>query len=301
MLEKLCLTRFKKNTPKAPTKFLDYQIALILAKLSASQNSNALDFVKKSLGPNATVVPHDELTAALALLWLRFRMFGRVKSNKHPNCNTIEHFYRKTGATQAQIDLSILIGQQLYQPIQQAFQAHTAELLNPQSNLVSNISNDYLLGYHMGDGSFQIQTEFYNNNGSFKSRFCWTLTDCAENEPLLKAIQSCLLSKGVSGMKIKSYGTFHRLTLSRKSGCLALVELLGRANALPSVRFNQYNCFVKALNLYNLSSFKANLDQAEEFINLKWSMNPGTNSKKVGDLNKDLTNIREWFELETHL
>ncbi len=160
--------------------------------------------------------------------------------------------------------------------------------------MLANISDDYLLGFHMGDCSFHIQTEFGSNDKSFKGRFRWTLTDCAENIALLKAIQNNLLKKGIKGLTIQSYGTYNRLTLSNKNSCLKIVKLW-EGKPLPSVRLNQYNCFVEAINLYDLTRFRANLAQAERFIILKWIMNPGTNYKKDGDLNTDLIKIRNWF------
>lgn len=290
---KTLLNAWATNPPKAPTKFLDYKIATILAEVSATQNSTALGVVKKYLQPNSNVIPQDELTASLGLLWLRYQMFGKVKSNKNPNLKKIEVFYHETGATQAQIDQSIKIGQELFEPIQQELQKHTAELLKPTSKLV-NISDDYLLGYHIGDGSFQIQTEFLKNNTVFKSHFNWTLTDCNENKPLLEAVQHYLTNKGLQNISVEHKSTYVRLNLSNKSGCLALVQLWA-GKSLPNTRLNQYDCFVKALNLYDRTNLKANLAQAEEFINLKWNMNPATNSKKSGALTKDLDNIRDWF------
>jgi hypothetical protein len=289
------LNAWVKNPPKAPTKLLDYKIVKILAEVSESQTSTALDVVKKHLNPNSTVGTTDELTAGLALLWLRYRMFGKTKSNKNPKLLPINHYYTKTGATQAQIAESVQIGQQLYNPIEQEYQQHCQMLLSTPGQNLAKICEDYLLGYHMGDGSFQIQTEFGNGNSTFKSRFRWTLTDCEENKPLLVAIQNYLTTQNVSSSTIQPYITYNRLTISNYLGCLALVSLW-KGKPLSKVRLNQYNCFVKALNLYNLDNFKADLALAEDFIRLKWDMNKATNSKKQGDLPTDLGKIRDWFK-----
>lgn len=280
-----------QNNPKAPTKFLDYKIALILAEVS-SPGGTALGVVKKHLNPSSPVFPKDELTAGLALLWLRYRMFGKVKENKNPKLTPIEEHYEKTGATLAQINQSIEIGKQLFEPIDNAFQAHCAWLENSTSQS-SYICEDYLLGYHMGDGSFYLGTVF--SNGTFKGRFSWTLTDCIQNKPLLMAIQRYLSTKGISAETLKDNKnkTYSRLMLSNRGGCLALVGLW-KGKPLLGARLNQYSCFVKALNLYDLERFKCDLSLAEEFINLKWVMNPDTNSK-TGDLATDLSKIREWF------
>lgn len=286
------LAAWVTNPPIAPTKYLDLKICLILAEVSASQTSSAVDVVKKHLNPSSPVNTTDELTAALALLYLRYRMFGKIKQSRNPNLQKIEHYYAQTRATQAQIDLSIQIGQQLLDPIVKDYKNHCQKLETSNQNY-ANISVDYLLGYHMGDGGFTIQTVFGPNNKTFKSKFGWTLTDCSEQEPLFVAIREFLEVQKVKGLGIQHYRTYNKLVLSNYKSCVALVDLW-KSKPLPKAKLNQYDTFVKALDLYDLASFKANLSEAEAFIGLKWSMNPATNSKKAGDLQTELAQIRDW-------
>ena len=301
----MLLKAWEKKPPKAPTKYLDYLIARNLFTLSQSCNASALDVVKTQLGPDATVQPQDEKTASLALLWLRYRMYGKVKRGRHPKLKPIEYYYSKVSATQAQIDQSVLIGKQLFEPIERAVNVgkHVASL--------KGLTKDYLLGYHIGDGSFQIQTQFGPSCGpfsigerkgvkkkgnSFKAKFTWSLTDCKDNLPLLQAIDKDLQTKGFGAATITSYVTYNRLSLNNSKDCLRLVELW-KGESLPNVRQNQINCFQEALKLYTSPGFRDDLALLERFIHLKWSMNPGTNKKKAGTLDKDLAMINNYFRI----
>lgn len=271
---------WKTQPPKAPTKFLDYSIAKILAEVSETQDSTAVGVVKKHL-PN--IVLQDEKVAGLALLWLRFRMYGKTKDSRNPNLKPITSYYTELGVSQHQIDQSITIGKQLYVGIEKALAMHIANL---------TITDDYLVGYHIGDGSFSIQNIFEVK--SFKAKFSWTVTDCAENLPLLKAIGSELKSKGVQFVGLSGYTTYFKLRVSSIDGNQKLVNLW-KGKILPQVRKNQYECFSKAIEIYTLPNFRNDLSLLEEFIRLTWRMNPGTTSKRAGSLEDDLVKIQHWF------
>lgn len=127
----------------------------------------------------------NEKVAGLALLFLRYCMFGKIKTNKNPNLKPIETYYKQLNVSKDEIAQSITIGKQLYEPIKQNFENH-------QKNI--QISENYLLGYHIGDGSFWVQTTFGKECGTFRTQFAWSLTDCKENLPLLRAIKNKLIS-----------------------------------------------------------------------------------------------------------
>lgn len=267
------------NPPKAPTKLLDFRIACILAEIN---KFTALQVVNKYL-PNNSI--QNERIASLALLWLRFCMFGKVKDTANPKLIPIESYYSQLNATQAEIQQSVAIGQQLFAPIKQEWNAST---------LSSQVfSDDYLLGYHIGDGSFQITTEFGSNGRSFKGKFFWTVTDCTQNLALLESIQKQLGNENISS-GIVDYGTWKRLTVTGIENCK---KLAGRwkNKRLSSVRQNQYDCFNKALELYSVPTFRQDLVKLEDFIHLKWIMNPGTNTKKKGSEEEDLVKVRIYF------
>nr|YP_009364043.1 hypothetical protein [Pediastrum duplex]YP_009364109.1 hypothetical site-specific DNA endonuclease [Pediastrum duplex]AQU64435.1 hypothetical site-specific DNA endonuclease [Pediastrum duplex]ARK36695.1 hypothetical protein [Pediastrum duplex] len=72
------LAIWANNPPKAPTKYLDYKISLVLVQANKSPEHE----VVKNLLPSVNI---DQRIASLSLLYLRYQMFGKVKDNKHPN------------------------------------------------------------------------------------------------------------------------------------------------------------------------------------------------------------------------
>jgi hypothetical protein len=277
---KQLLQFWQVNPPKAPTKFLDYRIACIL---SEGSTSTALEVLKKYL-PNNTV-SNSEHMAGLSLLWLRFRMYGKVKDSKNPNLIPIEEYYAKMNATQLEIDQSVVIGQQLYALIKHDMDSCGSKL---------SISEDYLVGYHIGDGCFSIETQFGSNGSSFKANFFWSVTDCKDNYALLEAIKAKLEVDGINCNNIYDYKTYCKLSVTSIESCKQLVEKW-KSKKLTKVRQNQYDCFAKALDMYCSADFREDLDKLEAFIRLKWVMNPGTNYKKKGSLNDDLVKVKTYF------
>lgn len=62
------------------------------------------------------------------------------------------------------------------------------------------------------------------------------------------------------------------------------------------LKLNQFDSFVKALEIYTSPNFRKDLSLLEELIQLKWRMNAHTNEKKKGSLEGDLQNIRTFFQ-----
>lgn len=276
---KALLKFWQSNPPKAPTKLLDFRIARILAEV---KTTTASQVVNKYL-PNSEI-PNERI-ASLALLWLRYRMFGKVKKSRNPGLIPIEVYYSELRATPAEIQQSVVIGQQLFAPIQQE--------INGFAPISSSLSNDYLLGYHIGDGSFQIETIFGPNNQSFKAKFLWTATDCTQNLALLEAIKQKLNSDGI-GSGITDYTTYKKLHVSGIENGKKLVDKW-KNQKMSLARQNQYDCFKKSIELYSCPNFRQDLVKLEEFIHLKWIMNPGTNFKKKGSEKEDLNKVRIYF------
>jgi len=272
---KKLLNFWLKKPPKAPTKLLDFRIAYILAEI---KNLKASQVIRNYL-PNNSI--QNERIASLALLWLRYRMRG--KENRHSRLRNIESYYSELNATEAEIQQSVAIGQQLYAPIKLEMDTLRSQVL----------SDDYLLGYHIGDGSFQMQTEFGPTSNSFQVKFTWTITDSKENLDLLKALENQLKSEGIH-CAITDYDTYYKLHVSGVENCKKLVEKW-QDKKLPSVRQNQYDCFRKALDLYSSPNFRQELAKLEDVIHLKWVMNPDTNYKKSGSEQEDLAKVRLYF------
>jgi hypothetical protein len=73
------------------------------------------------------------------------------------------------------------------------------------------------------------------------------------------------------------------------------LEEWGACEALTKVRQNQYKCFVEAMQLYSHPSFRDDFEKCSRFIQMKWTMNPGTNSKKKGSLEEDMVKLQRWY------
>lgn len=284
---KTLLQAWEADPPKAPTKYQDYRIAKVLAEMSETTTTTASSVVKKHLPNNPISSCCSERIAGLGLLWLRYRMHGKTKKSKHPKLRPIESHYEEMGATQSEIAQGVEIGQWLFEPIQRDIAQYVINLKS------STLSDDYMLGYHIGDGSFSIYSTIKSK--SFKAGFHWTLTDCLENEPLLEAVKNTLKTKGFGKIGMHNYGTFVKLQLSGINSGRKIVSLWENID-LPQVRQNQYNCFSQALTTYTAVGFRKDLKQLEEFINLMWQMNLATNKKRKSTLADDLAKIKFYFD-----
>jgi len=282
---KLMLSVWEKTPPNAPTKYLDYKICLILDEAQKYQK-NEITVINRLL-PNETV---DLRVACLSLLYLRFQMFGKVKPNRNPNLIPIEDYYQGVNATQVEIDESRRIGQLLFDIVQQDLTQH-----------VISVTPAYLLGYHVGDGCFSIGASFNaETNTQFRGNFIWKLTDCKENKPLLEVIKQFLENNGIvfGPCCWKDSGTYVDLELTTLPAIKQLVNLFEQwsaRNVFPKVRLNQFECFAEAYSLYNDPNFRDDLAMCQRFIDLKWKINPGTNSKKKGSHAEDTILLQNWF------
>lgn len=144
------------NPPVSPTKYLDYRIVLVLLRL----NKECAMSVVNQLLPSQNIT--DLQIASLALLYLRYKMYSASKTKVQARLVSIQKHYQTLKATPVEIEQSIKIGEQLYSSIHQ-------DVVNHVNNLI--ICEDYLLGYHVGDGCFSIQTEFNTKGTSFKANF----------------------------------------------------------------------------------------------------------------------------------
>ena len=268
--EKL-LTVWADNPPVSPTKYLDYRIVLVLARV----NTECAVSIVNQLLPSLNIT--DLRTASLALLYLRSKMYGSSKTNVQAKLVSIEKHYQTLRATAEEIEQSIAIGEQLYLPIGQ-------DVANHVNNLV--ICENYLLGYHAADGCFSITTEFNSLGTSFKGKFFWSLTDCIENKPILETVKRFLEAKGISFTEnsLVDYTTYARLQITTTGECAKLVNLFdqwGAMTAFSEVRLNQYKRFYEAINLYQNPNFRNDYSLCSRFIELKWKMNVKKRSNTV--------------------
>jgi len=304
----LLLDFWEKNPPKAPTKYLDYRIAKIIYKVAQDLNTTSLDVVNELL-PELNL--QSERVASLALLYLRFQMYGKIKDNSNPELYKITYYYKKVSATKDEIAQGETIGKQLFEPIQQDYEIC-------KSNFNMDISNNYLLGYHIGDGSFWVSNKFPNKR-SFRSTFYWSLTDCTDNRALLKSIKNKLISENVPFPKpqqrkesaktkklkeyaepgISDYTTYLKLQLSSKEACGKLLELFSKCDFdfqnLPEKRLNQYTLFVKAYNMYFSPNFRKNLSVLQEFIRITWQINPTKESASNSSEQEELEKVAIYY------
>lgn len=280
------LTAWQENPPIAPTKFLDYQICLVLVQVN---KITALEVVN-SLCPGRNL--QDLRIASFALMHLRYQMFGKVKENSNPKLIPIEEHYATLKATPYEIQQATLFGNLLYEPISHQFVRHV--------NNISISNAAYFLGLHIGDGSFFFSTTFNEKGTSFKASFGWDLSDCIQNKPLLEAGKQFLESKGIvfTDCGLKEYNNSIQLIISTKGELEKFVLFFkewGAHDAFADVRQNQYTCFVEALQLYSDPSFRDDFEKCSRFILLKWAMNPGTNYKKKGSFEEDMVKLKRWF------
>lgn len=284
------LAEWEKQPPNAPTKLLDYRIARLL---SSGIKVGLLPYFKINV-VNDDLEDHfdlcdDPVTTALTFLYIRFQMYA-AKNTKAKRTPIKEH-YEFVKANNEQIERSIVIGEKLMANIRKEQQS----IISNPSLLIPNITEDYLLGYHIGDGCFYIQTHFDKGKGpSFSMTFTWTLTDCKENAPLLQAVKAKLESEGVFFVSYAAYSGYDRISVQRINDCLKIVNRW-KGKVLPLARQNQYDCFAEALRIYHTKEYQHDLKKAERLIELKWKINPSTLSKKKGSFEEDCKKVHAWF------
>lgn len=283
---------WQKSPPIAPTKYLDYRICLVLVQVISI---SALDVVN-TLCPGHNLI--DLRIASFALMHLRYKMFGKVKENKNPNLIPIEKHYADLKATPYEIQQATFFGELLYAPIHADLVRHV--------NSISISNEAYFLGLHIGDGSFFFSTYFNEKGTSFKAVFGWDLSDCVQNKALLEAVKQFLESKGIVFTKaaIKKYENSVQLTLSNQKELQKFTKFMENSGAQEAfentlVRKNQFELFVESLKLYLDPTFRNDFTKCSRFIEIKWTMNPGTNSKKEGSFEEDKAKLDRWYSTKS--
>ena len=286
------LGTWQKSPPIAPTKYLDYRICLVLAQVNTI---SALDVVN-SLCPGHNLT--DFRIASFALMYLRYQMFGKVKENKNPKLLPIEEHYANSKATPYEIQQATFFGKLLYAPIHADLVRHV--------NTISISNEAYFLGLHIGDGSFFFSTYFNEEGTSFKAGFGWDFSDCLQNKPLLEAVKQFLESKGIVFTKgaMKKFKNSIQLTLTTRSEIQKLTTFMENSGAREAfantlVRKNQFALFIEAMQLYLDPSFRDDFEKCSRFIEIKWTMNPGTNYKKKGTFEEDQAKFKRWFSTKS--
>jgi hypothetical protein len=282
------LTNFQSNPPVSPTKYLDYRIIMILKRVN---QESALRVVNDLL-PNLNLT--DLKIASLALLYLRFQMHGASLVQPQAKLAPIEKYYQKLNTTSLELKESIRIGKKLFLPIQQDIKNRDV------SNMI--LKPGYILGLHTGDGTFYTQTQFRSKT-DFKVSFGWNITDCNENLPLLKALKNTLETKydiKFTPLSIDSKSSsYKRLRLSNTNECLKLANLFEEWEArsvFPEVRLNQFEKFLEAIKTFKDPNFRHDKNLGLKYLELKWTMNPGTNSKKKGTFQEEESKLLEYYK-----
>lgn len=286
------LTTWEKTPPVAPTKFLDYQICLVLVQVISI---SALEVVN-SLCPGYNL--SSLRIASFALMYLRYQMFGKVKENKNPNLIPIEKHFENLKATSYEIEQATFFGKLLYEPIHANFVRHV--------NNISITNEAYFFGLHIGDGSFFFGTSFNKEGTSFKATFGWNLSDCEQNKALLGAVKQFLESKGIVFTKgaIRKNENSVQLILTNMGELQKFLKFMEESKAEKAfadifVRKNQYELFVESMQLYKDPSFRDDFEKCSRFIDIKWTMNHGTNYKKKGTLEEDQASLDRWFSTKS--
>lgn len=96
-------------------------------------------------------------------------------------------------------------------------------------------------------------------------------------------------------MICRSYSRLEITSIQAQLKWIKLTNKWGWKN-LPQVRQDQYDLFQEALEIYNSPNFRSDLSLMERVIFIKWNMNPKTNYKKQGSFEKDLDNVRAYFQ-----
>jgi hypothetical protein len=270
------------NPPIAQSKLNDWRIVNILNQVN-SKNSNYLVLV------NSCLEQKDHITsprlANLALLGLRFRMHGsRYRQTE------LSNHYKTVKATDKEIAISQEICNKIMIPI-------TNEQQQIQSNpslLIDRLSDDYLLGYYIGDGCFMLQVSFVKNSKYVDNTVIhihpqFTLTDCLESLPLLQAIKQ-KLNCGY----ICTYPTYLKYIVSSIEGN-NIITNLWKTKSFPQPRRNQYDLMCEALLILEKKEHLIIREKLQRIIEIKWSMNEYTNFKKEGSLEIDTQKADDYF------
>lgn len=252
--------------PRAPGKYLDYLLACFFVQLSTVQ---ADDLVNTTLGQK---VATNKRVAELACLWLRDRMSGATRSD--PNKTRLVFFYKKMNATREEIKESVQIGKKIFLKIKN-------QVDSQNSKFQSLLTEDYIVGYHIGDGSFFFSIN--TSNGMFNPNLHWTITDTKRHKVLLDAIKSYLISVGFSNKmscKLDKTNNTMRLNLTGYKSLLRFKEW--SRFKLPAYRQNQFDKMIEAVDICATPNYRNKAKNLLKLVVIKWSMNYSTNTKKQG-------------------
>jgi hypothetical protein len=255
---------WRECPPITPGKRRDYRISCII---SAYALSGTFSISNKKTTTSTQI-------ANLVMIWLTYQNSSEQKktnTNKSKR-KPIKDFYDHIGATQNDINTSILIGQKLIEEIDKEEQTLCEALDNIKtSNLI--IPKDYIVGFHIGDGSLQVGIDFIEKEDKplkIKINPYWTLVECSKGLSLLRGIRRHF-KEGSVRSEIEAV----RYKVQSWEGCeRTIIPILKEfENSLPKYRKEQFEKFYKAFNMCKDKNHLTSFDKLEALIDLVWDMN----------------------------
>ena len=277
---------WETNPPIAVSKLNDFRIVSILSKVD-SKKANHLIIVNDCLEQKDHIT--DLRIANLALLQLRYEMYAA--RNDVGDQRLIQEHYNSVRATKEEIE----IAQEVCNNIMISIKKEQEAIKTNPSLLIERLSDYYLLGYYIGDGSFMLQVNFENNkagvlNANVKVRIQFTLSDCLESTPVFQAIKEKLQCG-----QLQTYSTYLKYVISYADKVNIVVNLWKTKN-LPQPRQNQYDLICEALSIVGKKEHLIKYESLQRLIEIKWSMNAYTNFKKKGSLEDDMQKADDYFK-----
>jgi hypothetical protein len=130
-----------------------------------------------------------------------------------------------------------------------------------------NLSAEYLVGFHIGDGSFGVY--YYEEGGKIKVKPIWSLTE--PSIPFLSAVKNTLGCGAIVPVG-KIPGNCFQFRITSWEDCVNKVLPLFQNKYLPDQRRKQFQIFEKACNLF-ISSKINTAEGWKELVELTYSMN----------------------------
>lgn len=232
----------KKYPPKSPGKLRDYLIALKVFELVKKGTVSSAGLEEFNILP--TTPESKEKICSIAAVFLSYQMVNENKRNTSGRKWKADHWYNILSPTKEELEQGLILGGSLLEKIE-AKENGLRQLLT--GTMVVNgrlkqlkLSAAYLLGFHIGDGTFQIWMTLPKPYKNLSITPCFSLVECTYGADLLVGFLKTLGSGSVSTTEVNA----SRYKLDGWERCTEIIIPIFQKYRLPATRQKQFNVFV---------------------------------------------------------
>jgi hypothetical protein len=268
---KKLLKILKKYPPKSPGKRRDYLIALKVFEFAQNRTFSAEELAILPITPAS-----KEKICSAAAVFLTYQMVNESKRATAGRKLKAESWYKQITLSNDELKQSLILGKSLLEKIE-AEENFLRQLLT--GAIVVNgrvrqlkLSIAYLVGFYIGDGSFQIWITLPNPYKKLSITPCFTLVEGTYGADILKGVMLTLGEGSISTYQVEA----SRYKLDGWRRCSEIIIPMFKKYWLPATRQKQFNTFV---TVCTMGTNRRHLTRSGliEMVNLCWDMNYDSN------------------------